>query len=248
MSRELKAEPHRHLYVSWSTAAQIWVLRANIGRHGDGQKPDSAAGRVNSIRCPVHNVIGVQWIGKIRVVEDVEYINAQLHRHTLGDLVFFAQGQIEIPEMRAVEGISPQVAKRSGRRLERGQVQESVWRVRSCERITHQVWTLDEFATAFSDADSLTLLDIYAASEAPIPGINAELLVGRINAQPGIATGNRALYADSFEIAVELALAQAEAGDMVLTLGAGNVSQVGPMLLERLAARESAAHPQSARG
>src|SRR5205085_11383931 len=115
-------------------------------------------------------------------------------------------------------------------------------------RYTRTRALLDEFATAFSDADSLTLLDIYAASEAPIPGINAELLVGRINAQPGIATGNRALYADSFEIAVELALAQAEAGDMVLTLGAGNVSQVGPMLLERLAARESAAHPQSARG
>jgi UDP-N-acetylmuramate--alanine ligase len=103
-------------------------------------------------------------------------------------------------------------------------------------RYTRTQALLDEFATAFSDADSLTILDIYAASEAPIPGVNAQLLAARIT-----AAGKAARYADSFDAAIALALNEATAGDMVLTLGAGNVSQLGPMLLEKLAARETAA-------
>ena len=39
---------------------------------------------------------------------------------------------------------------------------------------------MDEFATAFGDADSLVLLDIYPASEAPIPGVTSQALAERI--------------------------------------------------------------------
>src|SRR5207302_5020101 len=108
-------------------------------------------------------------------------------------------------------------------------------------RYTRTQALLEEFATAFEAADSLTLLDIYAASETPIPGVSSELLVARIN-----TTGQPAHYADSFESAAELALAEAAPGDMVLTLGAGNVSQLGPLLLEKLAAREGAAQASRA--
>jgi UDP-N-acetylmuramate--alanine ligase len=90
---------------------------------------------------------------------------------------------------------------------------------------------MDEFATAFSDADSLIVLDIYAASEQPIEGITGEALAKRI-AEKGCP---EASYVGSFDEAVESAISRAQPGDMILTLGAGSVSQLGPMVLEKLA-------------
>jgi UDP-N-acetylmuramate--alanine ligase len=91
---------------------------------------------------------------------------------------------------------------------------------------------MDAFATAFSDADSLFVLDIYPASEQPIEGITGEALARKIR-----EVGNReAVYAGSFEDAVTAATSNAIEGDMILTLGAGSVSQLAPMLLEKLQA------------
>jgi UDP-N-acetylmuramate--alanine ligase len=89
---------------------------------------------------------------------------------------------------------------------------------------------MDEFTTAFGDADSLIVLDIYAASEKPIEGITGEELARRI-AEKG---GRAAQYANSFPEAVRAVAAGAREGDMILTLGAGSVSQLGPMILEKL--------------
>ena len=88
---------------------------------------------------------------------------------------------------------------------------------------------MDEFATAFGDADSLVLVDIYAASEPPLEGVTAEAVAGRIR-----QNGQIVAYARSFEEALNMTLAEAREGDMILTLGAGSVSQLGPMLLEKL--------------
>src|SRR5271165_6821601 len=97
-------------------------------------------------------------------------------------------------------------------------------------RFTRTRDLMDEFATAFSDADTLCLLDIYPASEKPIEGITADALAGRI-----AGAGKRSVtYAPSFPDAVDTVAALAEPGDMVLTLGAGNVSQLGAMILEKL--------------
>ena len=93
---------------------------------------------------------------------------------------------------------------------------------------------MDEFTTAFGDADSLFVLDIYAASEKPIEGIGGEALAGKIAEK----NGSGVQYANSFADAVSLAAAAAGDGDMILTLGAGSVSQLGPMILEKLKERE----------
>ena len=98
---------------------------------------------------------------------------------------------------------------------------------------------MNEFATAFGDADSLCVLDIYPASEQPIEGITGQALARRI-CESGNAS---AKYASSFEDAIHAAIAQAREGDMVLTLGAGSVSQIGPMLLEKLQATAAATVP-----
>ena len=105
---------------------------------------------------------------------------------------------------------------------------------------------MDEFATAFADADSLSVLNIYAASEIPITGITGEFLAARIREARLEAAGESAgdvRYAASFAEAVENAAARATAGDMILTLGAGSVSQLGPVLLEKLQSREEVVSP-----
>jgi UDP-N-acetylmuramate--alanine ligase len=90
---------------------------------------------------------------------------------------------------------------------------------------------MDDFATAFGDADSLQVLDVYPASEQPIEGITGEALARRIGEKGG---SSEVGYAGSFEDAVTAATGNARNGDMILTLGAGSVSQLGSMLLEKL--------------
>jgi UDP-N-acetylmuramate--alanine ligase len=98
---------------------------------------------------------------------------------------------------------------------------------------------MDDFVTAFSDADSVIVLDIYPANEQPIEGITGEALARRIREK-----GNRqADYAGSFEEAVAIAISNACDEDMILTLGAGSVSQLGPMVLESLQNQSSNALP-----
>jgi UDP-N-acetylmuramate--alanine ligase len=100
-------------------------------------------------------------------------------------------------------------------------------------RFTRTRDLMDEFTTAFADADTLCLLDIYPASEKPIEGITAEVLTGRI-----MGAGKRSVaYAPSFSDAVATVATLAQPGDMVLTLGAGSVSQLGALILEKLEPR-----------
>jgi UDP-N-acetylmuramate--alanine ligase len=94
---------------------------------------------------------------------------------------------------------------------------------------------MEEFAGAFGDADAVEVLDIYAASESPIEGVTGEALAGKIpNAE----------YAASVEEAVERLVSQARDGDLIMTLGAGSVSQAGAAVLERLAADSEKAYPR----
>ena len=87
-----------------------------------------------------------------------------------------------------------------------------------------------DFCTAFYQADVLVVTDIYPAGEAPIAGVTAQALTAAIREH-----GHRdATYAESREAAVERVAKAARPGDMVITLGAGDVWKVGAALLERL--------------
>src|SRR5581483_6472960 len=94
-------------------------------------------------------------------------------------------------------------------------------------RYTRTADLMDEFATAFKDADSVYVLPIYAASEQPIPGVTAERLAERIE-------GPRVEYVADFPAAIEAVTARAHEGDLILTLGAGSVSQLAGQIVERL--------------
>ncbi len=90
-------------------------------------------------------------------------------------------------------------------------------------RYTRTYLLMDEFASAFPDADRLLVLDIYAASEQPIAGVSGLTLAQKIRCR----NGQPAEFAASFAAAVDAVVEQAQPGDVVLTLGAGTVSQLG---------------------
>ena len=97
---------------------------------------------------------------------------------------------------------------------------------------------MGEFAAAFGDADTVEVLDIYAASEEPIAGVTGEALAKEIAAHED-GKGKQVEYAASVGDAVAELVKVAEPGDVVMTLGAGSVSGIAPVLVEAL----QAAHP-----
>jgi UDP-N-acetylmuramate--alanine ligase len=98
-------------------------------------------------------------------------------------------------------------------------------------RYTRTFHLYREFLTAFNQADVLLVMDVYGAGEPPMPGVSAETLADDIRAH-----GHRDVaYVGADKASVVEHLVQVtRPGDLVLTLGAGDVSQVGPELLLRL--------------
>ena len=87
-----------------------------------------------------------------------------------------------------------------------------------------------EFGACFAAADLLILTDVYAAGEAPIPGVSGETLMEEVAKQ----TGQDAVYLPE-RVDLERYLAQhVRAGDLVITMGAGNILEVGETLVEQL--------------
>jgi UDP-N-acetylmuramate--alanine ligase len=96
---------------------------------------------------------------------------------------------------------------------------------------TRDLW--DDFVTAFNDADVLVLTDIYSAGEAKIPNVEAARLADALRAH-----GHRDVrFASNLDDVVDELAATAREGDLVLTLGAGSISQVGGRLLAKLRER-----------
>jgi UDP-N-acetylmuramate--alanine ligase len=97
-------------------------------------------------------------------------------------------------------------------------------------RYTRTQALLAEFATAFYQADCLFVTDIYPAGEASIPGVTGRAIAERVAGH-----GHRDVHfvADKADLA-EAVQAVLKPGDMVLTLGAGDIWKVGETLLARL--------------
>ena len=97
-------------------------------------------------------------------------------------------------------------------------------------RYTRTDALMSDFARAFHQADSVHVMDIYAASEQPIEGVTAQVLTERIR-----AFGHRnAHYVGSMAAGIQSIVETAAAGDAIITLGAGSVSQAGEKILEQL--------------
>ena len=94
-------------------------------------------------------------------------------------------------------------------------------------RFSRTLDLMDQFTGAFADADTVYVLPIYAASEEPIPGVTAERLAAKI-------VGPKVEFVPGFPAAVAAVAAQAQAGDLIMTLGAGSVSQLAQQILAAL--------------
>lgn len=87
---------------------------------------------------------------------------------------------------------------------------------------------LNDFAKALINFDNIIVTDIYAARESNTYNISSKDLVDRIT-----SLGRKALYIQDFDKIVKYVKENAKPGDIVLTLGAGTVTNIGPMLVEQ---------------
>jgi UDP-N-acetylmuramate--alanine ligase len=102
-------------------------------------------------------------------------------------------------------------------------------------RYTRTKFLMDELAGSFDGCERVYVLDIYAASEAPIPGVTSERLVARMH-EMGI---NNARYASSEAEVLEELLNDVRSGDLVITIGAGSVWKIGEALAKAIKDRDS---------
>ncbi len=89
----------------------------------------------------------------------------------------------------------------------------------------------DEFGCAFDDADTLTFMNVYPAGEAPVPGVNGKTFLNVILDHPGHP---EATYVPKRIDVVPALLEKAQPGDLILTLGAGDVTSIGPQIIDAL--------------
>jgi UDP-N-acetylmuramate--alanine ligase len=102
-----------------------------------------------------------------------------------------------------------------------------IWCVFQPHTYTRTKSLLNEFSTAFSDADAVIVADIYAAREPDKGEIHASTLADKISLE-----GQQAVYLNSFENIVGFLEENVSHGDMVITMGAGDIYKVGEMFLQ----------------
>jgi UDP-N-acetylmuramate--alanine ligase len=90
-----------------------------------------------------------------------------------------------------------------------------------------------ELAAALAAADEVVVTDVYPAREEPVPGVSGKLVAERLSElRPGLPVG----FASGLEDAAAIVASLARPGDLVLTIGAGDVDRAGPLILDRLRA------------
>jgi UDP-N-acetylmuramate--alanine ligase len=85
-----------------------------------------------------------------------------------------------------------------------------------------------EFGAALGLADEAVVLDVYAAREDPEPGVTGRLVADAV-------PGGRARYVPEFADVPKVVAALAGPGDLVLTMGAGDITRMGPLVLAEIA-------------
>jgi len=106
---------------------------------------------------------------------------------------------------------------------------QRVWAVFQPHRYTRTADLAGEFGAPLAAADGVIVTDVYSAGEAPIPGVS-----GRLVAQSVSAAGGSVDYVPGPGDAIPLLLDRVEPGDLVLMLGAGDITGMGEPLLRSL--------------
>ncbi len=101
-------------------------------------------------------------------------------------------------------------------------------------RYTRTQGLMEQFATSFNEADILILTEIYAASEDPIEGISGSNLAEKIR----MSGHKNVIFAPTREDVVQKIIENAKAGDIVLTLGAGDLYRIDEKLVSAWTGKE----------
>ena len=89
---------------------------------------------------------------------------------------------------------------------------------------------LDDFSTAFDEADKIVLAEIYAAREKNIYKISSKTLMNKIKEKD---PSKEVYFFKEFEEIANFVYNNAEDGDLIITMGAGDIYKVGEMILEK---------------
>lgn len=89
----------------------------------------------------------------------------------------------------------------------------------------------DEFGSAFDAADEVILMDVYAAGEAPIPGVSGQLIADAMRAHEGAP---HVTYVPSKDDVLETVMSVIKPGDLFMTMGAGDVTRFAPRVVDEL--------------
>ena len=106
---------------------------------------------------------------------------------------------------------------------------EELWCIFQPHTYTRTLALLDDFASAFDDADKIVLAEIYPAREKNIHKISSTLLMDKIKEHD---SSKEVYYFKDFDEIAAFVYANAQPGDMALTMGAGDIYKVGEMMLE----------------
>jgi UDP-N-acetylmuramate--alanine ligase len=99
-------------------------------------------------------------------------------------------------------------------------------------RYTRTKFLASEFGVCFSDLDLLVVTEIYPASEPPIPGVSAMLIINEIKSHN--SSRPQVIYVEDKSRISEQIQPQLKEGDVVITLGAGNIWEIGKEILAKL--------------
>jgi UDP-N-acetylmuramate--alanine ligase len=105
-----------------------------------------------------------------------------------------------------------------------------IWAIFQPHRYTRTKFLMDDFARCFDGVERVYVMDIYPASEAAIPGITSQNLVARMH-ELGLRWAE---YSPSEEQLLHDLIPELRTGDLVLTIGAGNIWKVGEVLARAL--------------
>jgi len=94
-------------------------------------------------------------------------------------------------------------------------------------RYSRTAMFVEEFAQVLAIADQVYLLEIYAASESPMPGVSSILIANSMDS-------NKVTFEPSMIDVVSSAVSEAKPGDLIITLGAGDVNLLVPLILQTL--------------
>ena len=158
---------------------------------------------------------------------DKQYIQIALHNFTGADRRFEFKGKVNGASIYDDYGHHPTEVKAVAKAMKEKKYNQS-WVVFQPHTYSRTKNLLDDFANALTNFDNIIVLDIYAAREANTYNISSQDLVNRIK-----ELGKDAKYIPDFNNCVSYLKQNIKENDIVMTLGAGTVTQIGPMLLEK---------------